>query len=105
MEVTDARLAASIRFCKLEDVIGEDAQEKALFKSLYLAASIYLEDAGIVEPVKSPELYYLAVDSLTLYYYDHRDAIGNEAAFPVGLRPIINQLKHKGIALAAASAQ
>ena len=41
-------------------------------------------------------LYTIAVHSLTLHYYDHRDSTGTEAPIPLGLRPIINQLKHSG---------
>ena len=58
------------------------------------AAKAYLEGAGIPEPSEASPLYQLAVHALTLHYYDHRDAVGEEAPFPVGLRPIINQLKH-----------
>lgn len=67
-----------------------------IIKSLYAAAKIYLQEGGVVPPEKDPELYNLAVWSLTLYYYDHRDAVGNEAAIPIGLRPIINQIKQDG---------
>ena len=38
----------------------------------------------------------MAVHSLTLHWYDHRDAVGGEAPLPIGLRPVINQLKHCG---------
>ena len=58
------------------------------------AAKAYLEGAGIPEPSEDSPLYTMAVHALTLHYYDHRDAVGEEAPFPVGLRPIINQLKH-----------
>jgi len=58
------------------------------------AAKAYLAGAGISEPSTTDSLYTLAVHALTLHYYDHRDAVGEEAPFPTGLRPIINQLKH-----------
>ena len=58
------------------------------------AAKAYLNGAGIPEPEAHDPLYTLAVHALTLHYYDHRDAVGEEAPFPIGLRPIINQLKH-----------
>lgn len=75
--------------------IDGDADD-AIIKALYSAAVLYLENAGIEEPKEDPSLYNLAVWSLTLHYYDHRDAVGNEASFPTGLRPIINQLKLMG---------
>lgn len=75
--------------------IDDDADD-AIIMALYSAAVLYLKNAGIEEPANDPSLYNLAVWSLTLHYYDHRDAVGNEASFPTGLRPIINQLKLMG---------
>lgn len=74
----------------------EDTDEDGVISALYEAAQGYLEGAGISEPPssdKSRSLYLTALWGLTLYYYDHRDAVGTEAAFPIGLRPVINQLK------------
>lgn len=68
-------------------------EDDAIITALYQAAALYLGNAGIQPPTGDRALYDLAVRSLTLHYYDHRDAVGNEAEFPVGLRPIINQLK------------
>lgn len=67
-----------------------DPANDALIWALYQAAKIYL---GVPEPKEPDPLYDLAVWRLTLHYYDHRDAVGNEADFPAGLRPIINSLK------------
>ena len=75
--------------------IDGDADD-TIIKAMYKAAVRYLKNAGIEEPSGDPSLYNLAVWSLTLHYYDHRDAVGNEASFPTGLRPIINQLKLLG---------
>lgn len=70
---------------------GKD-EDDVIF-ALISAAQAYLERAGIV-PERSPTAQYnLALWGLTLHYYDHRDAVGNEASFPIGLRPVINQLK------------
>lgn len=68
-------------------------EDDAVISALYEAAVLYLRNAGIDEISGSLPLYQLCVWSLTLYYYDHRGAVGTEAAFPVGLRPILNQLK------------
>lgn len=75
--------------------VDGDADD-AIIADLYNAAVLYLKNAGIEEPKEETSLYNLAVWSLTLHYYDHRDAVGNEASFPAGLRPIINQLKLMG---------
>lgn len=78
-------LAAVKRYMKIEH---DDEDE--LIWALYQAAKLYL---GVREPKEENSLYNLALWRLTLHYYDHRDSVGNEANFPVGLRPIINQLK------------
>lgn len=85
---TPEELAAVKRYMRID---GDE--ENGLIEALYAAASLYLDRAGIQRPATSPPLYDLALWSLTLHYYDHRDAVENETAFPVGLRPIINQLK------------
>lgn len=68
----------------------DDPENDDLIWALYQAAKLYL---GVREPKEPNPLYNLAVWRLTLHYYDHRDAVGNEADFPAGLRPIINRLK------------
>lgn len=83
-----ARLEACKRYMRVD---GEDEDEVIL--ALMTAAQTYLERAGIT-PERSPAPQYdLALWGLTLHYYDHREAVGNETAFPIGLRPVINQLK------------
>lgn len=59
------------------------------------AAVAYLANAGVEVNMKNA-LCKMAVWSLALHYYDHRDAVGTEAPLPTGLRPIINQLKAQG---------
>lgn len=88
MTVSKEKLTAVKAYMRIDG----DADD-AVIKAMYKAAVIYLENAGIKEPSGDSSLYNLAVWSLTLHYYDHRDAVGNEASFPTGLRPIINQLK------------
>lgn len=87
--ITDEELKAVKQFMKLDGVDDDDD----VVKALYAAAKIYLKNGGVTLPDEDSELYNLALWSLTLHYYDHRDAVGNEAAIPIGLRPIINQLK------------
>lgn len=82
------KLEAVKGYMKVDADCGED--EDALIWALFLAAKVYL---GVAEPEEPNPLYDLAVWRLTLHYYDHRDAVGNEADFPAGLRPIINRLK------------
>lgn len=84
----NARLEECKRYMRVD---GKD-EDDVIFV-LMTAAQAYLERAGIV-PERSPAAQYnLALWGLTLHYYDHREAVGNEAAFPIGLRPVINQLK------------
>ena len=91
----EAAAAADLEACKqYMRVDGNDDDE--LIASLMAAAKEYLAGAGIEEGAEPAPLYLMAVRSLTLHYYDHRDAVGGEAPLPLGLRPILNQLKHSG---------
>lgn len=91
----EAAAAAALRACL--DYMRVDEDEDGRIEHEFIpAAKAYLEGAGIPEPEERDPLYTLAVHALTLHYYDHRDAVGEEAPFPTGLRPIINQLKHSG---------
>lgn len=91
MAICKTKLKAVKAYMRID---GDD--DDSIVSALYEAAVLYLQNAGINEPAEDASLYNLAVWSLTLHYYDHRDAVGNEAAFPTGLRPIINQLKLMG---------
>ncbi len=83
---------ALLEACKRYMRVDGDEEDEVIL-SLMFAAELYLRGAGIT-PENSPEaLYSLALYGLTLHYYDHRDAVGNESAFPAGLRPVITQLK------------
>lgn len=86
--ITDEELAAVKLYMKQDSDDDDD-----VIRAVYAAAQIYLKNGGVEKPEEDDALYNLALWSLTLHYYDHRDAVGNEAAIPVGLRPIINQLK------------
>lgn len=78
--------------CKLYMRV-DGTEEDALIEALHCAAQEYLRGAGIHRTGDNYRRYDLAVNGLTLYYYDHRDAVGAEACLPVGMRPIITQLK------------
>lgn len=73
---------------------AEDESDEVVFP-LIRAAIEYLDHAGIEAPEtrEESESYMLCVKALTLHYYDHRDSVNGEAPIPLGLRPIINQLK------------
>lgn len=90
MEITDEELEAVKRYMRVDPDFTED---DGIIRALNKAAVLYLRNAGIEAPGEDRQLYDLAVWGLTLFYYDHRDAVGDEAAFPIGLRPIITQLK------------
>ena len=91
MAVSPEKLEAAKRYMRID---GSD--DDAIITSFYEAAVLYLKNAGIVEPGEDSALYNLAVWSLTLHYYDHRNAVGTEASIPTGLRPILNQLTLMG---------
>lgn len=92
-EQAKAAQAAALRACLDYMRVDEDVGHR-IEREFMPAAKAYLEGAGIPEPSEVSPLYTMAVHALTLHYYDHRDAVGEEAPFPTGLRPIINQLKH-----------
>lgn len=87
--------------CRSYMRVDDDVSDDDIFP-LWNAAINYLSNAGIKQPdpfdccgghCDNESLYYLAVNSLTLHYYDHRNSVGSESEIPNGLRPIINQLK------------
>ena len=88
MAVSEQKLGAAKAYMRIDG-----NAEDELIAALYEAAQLYLANAGIPEPPEPAPLYLLAVWSLTLHYYDHRDAVGTEAGIPTGLRPVIDQLK------------
>ena len=87
-----AEAARALCACKSYMRVDGDEDDETI-KCLMAAAKEYLKNAGIPEPEAPSPLYSLALNSLTLHYYDHRDAVGTEAPLPTGLRPILNQLK------------
>lgn len=88
---TEAQVVACKAYMRIDH--GED---DLLIGQMCDAAEGYLSDAGCVRGAEgSPAAarYDLALWALTLHYYDHRDAVGTEAPIPLGIRPLINQLK------------
>lgn len=88
---TEAQVTACKTYMRI-DGNGEDT----LIASLCDAAEGYLTRAGCrrseTDTAQAAQ-YDLALWSLTLHYYDHRDAVGTEAPLPLGLPPVITQLK------------
>jgi len=91
----EAAAAAALRACLDYMHVDEDVDGR-IEHEFMPAAKAYLAGAGIPEPETPSPLYDMAFHALCLHYYDHRDAVAEEAPFPTGLRPIINQLKHSG---------
>ncbi len=89
MAFTEAQIAACKVYMKAED------EENSVIEGFMDAAAEYLglEPSEDLSPMEK-----LAIHSLTLNYYDHRDAVGTEADMPRGLGPIINQIKIKQLA-------
>lgn len=87
--------AAQIEACKAYMRVDGDGED-TLIASLCDAAEGYLTRAGCrrseTDAAQAAQ-YDLALWSLTLHYYDHRDAVGTEAPLPLGLPPVITQLK------------
>lgn len=90
MAIRAEDLSAVKRYMRVDDDEDDD-----IISMMYEAAEIYLDDGCGAKPGTADSLYILALWSLTLHYYENRNSIGNEASFPVGLRPIINQLKSR----------
>ncbi|MDO4810542.1 MAG: head-tail connector protein [Eubacteriales bacterium] len=88
MQIAYNQLAACKAYMRIDT--GDD---DALISSLMQAAIAYLHQAGIDRPVENYAQYDMALWSLTLHYYDHRDAVGSETPLPIGLRPILTQMK------------
>lgn len=85
-------VASQLDACKRYMRVEGDGEDDVIL-ALMTAAHAYLRRAGIEQERAPAAQYDLALWGLTLHYYDHRDAVGNESDFPAGLRPVINQLK------------
>lgn len=96
--ISSERLAALKNYMRIDG----DADD-ALIAELYSAAVEYLTAAGVYRTADNAARYDLAVNSLTLYDYDHRnDTNAASAPMPQGARRLVNQLKGDATAQAAA---
>lgn len=88
---TEEQVAACKAYMRIDG-----SEDDRLIGQLCDAAAAYLATAGAVrgqDDTPRAAQYDLALWALTLHYYDHRDAVGTEAPLPIGVRPIIHQLK------------
>ncbi len=89
----EAEAASALRACL--DYMHVDEDEDGRIEHEFMpAAQEYLAESGITDENTPAHLYLLMFHSLTLHFYDHRDAVGAEAPLPTGLRLLINQRKH-----------
>lgn len=99
-DISSDRLVALKAYMRVDG----DADD-ALIGSLYTAAVEYLTATGVYRTADNAARYDLAVNSLTLYDYDHRNDINAASApMPQGARRLINQLKGDAAAKSAAVA-
>lgn len=80
--------AEQITACKA--YMRAEEETDAAILPLMEAAAEYI---GLSSSENLSAMETLALHSLTLYYYDHRDAVGGEADMPAGLRPILVKIK------------
>lgn len=85
MAVSSTQLDACKAYMRV-DIDDDDAVITALMEAA--AEYLCLDLSGELDARQK-----LALWSLTLHHYDHRDSVGTETPFPIGLRPVINQLK------------
>ncbi|WP_295764153.1 head-tail connector protein [uncultured Oscillibacter sp.] len=95
MALPEARRAALLAFCRLDELSPE---EEALLEVLYAAAVGYMAQAGVGEPPEHTTRraqYDLCVDRLVLDSWDRRDAsiTGTVVAEDPAFRRLLNQLK------------
>lgn len=95
MGLTEARRAALLAFCRLDEL---PAEEEALLEALHDAAAGYMAQAGVREPPEDTPRraqYDLCVNYLVLDSWDRRDAsfVGTVTAENPAFRRLLNQLK------------
>lgn len=93
--ITQDRLESCRRYAKLDE-----CDDETIIELMGMAVE-YLEGAGVSEPPEWSSRYSLAVNALTLHYYDHRDDIDAQSAHPQALRAVINQLKMDAVVATA----
>lgn len=87
--------------CKKYMGVDFDYDDETI-ESLMETAVDYLTGAGI--PESWSRKYELAVKRLTLHWYDSRNDIAADKPMPLGLRPLINQLKAESFVDSASGA-
>lgn len=95
MALTDARKAALMAYCRLDEPTEE---EWVLLEGMELAALSYMEDAGVSVPPEGSEReakFTLCVNALVLDAWDNRgtQTAGYTMADNPAFRRILNQLK------------
>ncbi len=63
-------------------------------KAMLDAAAQYMIKLGVpAEKIGEDPVLDLTIKSLALHWFDHRDSVGDESAFPNGIRPLITMYK------------
>ena len=89
----NAQLAAAKLYMHVDGT-----EDDALIVSLLDAAEDFVSTAGAVRAGAVDARYDLAVQSLTLHWYDHRDALADQSV-PSGFDRLLGQLRHREGAL------
>lgn len=97
MELSEARRASLLAYCRLTE-LADDPEVETLLPALYAAAAGYLENAGVSLPEEGTPRraqYDLAVNYLVLDAYERREAsvVATVAADNPAFRRLVNQLK------------
>ena len=95
MELTDARKATLMAYCRIDAL---EPGEETLLETLCNAAVAYMDQAGVSEPKEGTPRraqYDLAVNYLVLNSYDQRETAvsGTIVSENPAFRRIMNQLK------------
>ena len=97
MELTEARRAALLAYCKLTE-LADDPEVQALIPVLYDAAVGYMENAGVAAPAPGTARaaqYDLCVNYLVLDGWERRETamVATVVADNPAFRRLMNQLK------------
>lgn len=90
--MAELTLAEVKAYCKVTDT-----EDDTLIEALWNAAVDYLDEAGVPSELADTPRYNLAVEALTLHWYDLRGGAvtGVQVTeIPLGLGPIIKQLQN-----------
>ena len=98
MELTPERRAALLAYCRIDDLLPEEAP---IFEGMYWAAVAYMAGAGVLEPERDTPRWYqydLCVKRLVLDSWDRRGAsesgkTSSDLSENPAFRKTLNQLK------------